>query len=96
MRQNSIQEAFDARVSEIRGKHASYKATLPEGYDRKTFAINLNSVDTMSKSEKGYILNIENSGRVFNNHVQANKLWESVKPKDETTAWNMNYNPNNN
>lgn len=92
-RQNTIQKDFDAKVAEIRGKHAAYQATLPKGYDRKTFAVTLNGVTDLSKAEKGYILNIENSGRVFNNHVQANKLWDSVKPKDETTAWNMNYNP---
>jgi hypothetical protein len=92
-RQTAIQSAFDARIAEIRGHHAAYKATLPTGYDRKTFAVTLKDVPHLSKSEKGYILNIENSGNVFNNHVQANKLWDSVKPADETTAWNMNYSP---
>lgn len=92
-RQNAIQADFDAKIAELKGKHASYKSTLPAGYDRKTFAITLNNDPNYTKTEKGYILNIENSGRVFNNHVQANKLWDSIKPKDETTAWNMNYAP---
>ena len=88
-RESSIQAAFDAQVASLWGKHAAFKATLPSGYDRKTFAVTLNQNPAYTKSEKGYIMNIEANNRVYTTEVQANKLWDMVKPEDETTAWNL-------
>lgn len=87
-RQTKIQSAFDVEVQNVQNRHAQFKATLPEGYTRKEFAIALNKTPEYKK-DVGYIMNIENSGKPYSSFVQANRLWDRVKPQDETTAWNM-------
>lgn len=88
-RQNAITAAFEVEKKTLMDKHAAYKASLPAGYDRKTFALTLKDSTEFDKSDKGYILNIENTGKVYHNEVQARKLWDKVKPTDETSIWNL-------
>lgn len=88
-RQEKIQADYDKKVEELYAAHKSYKASLPEGYDRKTFAVTLNSSKDIPKSIKGFILNIETQGALRLNNVQQQSLWKSVKPQDDVAFWNL-------
>lgn len=88
-RQGDIQKNFDAELVKISDDHKKFQASLPAGYNRKDFATTLFASDLVDHENKPYILNVEFNGKAFSSPVQANKIWERVKPDDETQFWNM-------
>lgn len=88
-RENAINASLEKEKEALMVKHAEYRASLPAGYDRKTFAVTLNASDKYSKVDKGYILSIENTGKVATNPKQSRSLWMKIKPTEEIAIWNL-------
>lgn len=88
-RQNDIQSNFNKEIVKITEDHKKFKASMPAGYSRKDFATTLFASDLVDHENKPYILNMEFNKRPYNSHVQANKIWDRIKPDDETQFWNM-------
>jgi len=88
-RQAKITAGYNKEIAQITDEHGAFKATLPAGYDRKTFATTLKDSPLVPAENKAFVMNLEFNGNAVGSVVQSHKIWDRVKPEDENTLWNM-------